>query len=77
MAESVVKYRPAIRSASNFPAAIIRRKAGPVIEPSGKASCAAISNRNGASGAGRSCPVASAVVQFFFGGPGFSAPHRR
>jgi hypothetical protein len=58
MAESVVKYRPAIRSASNFPEAIIRLKAGPVIEPSGKANCAATSRRNGVvgvtvSGAGR------------------------
>jgi len=50
MAESVVKYRPAIRSASNFPEAIIRLKAGPVIEPSGKASCAATSRRNGVVG---------------------------
>jgi hypothetical protein len=58
MAESVVKYRPAICSASNFPEAIIRLKAAPVIDPSGKASCAATSRRNGVvvvtvSGAGR------------------------
>jgi hypothetical protein len=58
----VVKYRPAIRSASNCPEAIIRLKAGPVIEPSGKANCAATSRRSGvcgptASGAGRFCIV--------------------
>jgi hypothetical protein len=63
MLASVVKYRPAIRSASNFPEAIIRLKAGPVIEPSGKANRAAVSRRSGVSGftvsgvVGRFCTV--------------------
>jgi hypothetical protein len=47
MAESVVKYLPAMNSPSSFPVVIIRRNVEPVIEPSGKASFAVTSKRSG------------------------------
>jgi hypothetical protein len=58
MSPSVTKYLPQIFSASSCPLAINRRKAGAPIEPSGKASWAAVSRRSGVvevtvSGAGR------------------------
>jgi hypothetical protein len=39
-----------MNAASSLPEAIIRLKAGPVIDPSGKASWAAIERRSGVSG---------------------------
>jgi hypothetical protein len=50
MALRVVNHLQAINSASSFPATAIRRSAAPVIEPSGKAIWAAISNRSGVVG---------------------------
>jgi hypothetical protein len=81
MFASVTKYRPAIRSASSFPEAIIRLKAEPVIDPSGKASCAATSRRNGvvgvtAPGAG-CCTVMDSPVENFLAGADFVAGYRR
>jgi hypothetical protein len=46
MAASVTKYFPAINSASTFPVAAMRRNAEAVIEPSGKANCAATSKHS-------------------------------
>jgi hypothetical protein len=50
MAESVVKYFPAMNSASSFPAVINRRREAADIELSGKANWAATSRRNGVVG---------------------------
>jgi len=58
---------------------IIRRSAEAFIEPSGKASCAATSKRNGVVGvtaAGMLTPVIGAV-QDFFAGAGNHPGHRR
>jgi hypothetical protein len=74
MAESVVKYLPAINSASSFPVEAIRRNADAVIEPSGKANCAATSRRNGVVGVtdpgvgNRMLRVIPIAVHDFFGG---------
>jgi hypothetical protein len=65
-------------SASSFPAVIILRSAEAVIEPSGNASIAAISNRNGVVGVTTSAAgILTAIicaVQIFLGGVESSAP---
>jgi hypothetical protein len=50
MLAKVVKSLPAIRSITRRPRAPSRRSPASVIEPSGKASVAAISSRSGVSG---------------------------
>jgi hypothetical protein len=79
MAEMVVKYLPQMNSASSFPAAIIRRKADAVIDPSGKASFAATANLNGVvdvTGVVMFAPVI-AVVHGFFRPADFRIGHQR
>jgi len=78
-AERVVKYLPAMSSASSFPLAIIRRNAEAFIPPSGNAIFTASARSIGVVGVG-TCPMESAVrsaVNIFLGGPESAAPHRR